>query len=103
MRNKFFILIIAFLGILSCRSNEVIWTEDYQQQRFEEIYEGSQKAFPEDDQRKQFAKYVVEKLKVKLPDGVSSVSNDSLQKIIIRTMADYVESRKSDTLKMAVP
>jgi len=93
MKNKFFILIIAILSISSCIQHEVIWTEDYQQRRFEEIYEGSQKAFPDDDQRKQFAKYVVEKLKVKLPDGVSSVSNDSLQKIIIKTAADYVETR----------
>jgi hypothetical protein len=103
MRNKFFIVIIAFLSISSCISHEAIWTEDYQQRRFDEIYEGSQKLFTDDNERKQFAKYAVEKLKVKLPDGVSSVSSDSLQKIIVKTMADYVETRKSDTVKTIAP
>jgi len=94
---------IAFLSISSCISHEAIWTEDYQQRRFNEIYEGSQKLFTDDDERKQFAKYTVEKLKAKLPEGVSSVSSDSLQKIIIKTTAYYVETRKSDTLKTTVP
>ena|ERR1700743_2049169 len=99
MKNKLLILIFAILSLSSCIPHEEIWTEDYAQRRFNEIYEGSQQVFTDDNQRKEFAKYAVEKLKVKLPDGVSSVSSDSLQKIIIKTMADFVETHKSDTSK----
>ena len=105
MYKTLIIIAFVYLYFSSCKSQnrDSIWTKNYEKERFHEIYEGSRTAFPDDSQRKALALYTIEKLKSKLPNGVSSVSSDSLQKLFINIMADYIENRKNKSLKIMVP
>jgi len=104
--NKVSVIVaIVCFCISSCKSQNggSIWTKDYEKERFNEIYEGSKNVLQDSNQRKLLAQYTVKKLKSKLPDGVASISPDSLQKLIVTIIVEYVKTQDTDKLQMVVP
>jgi len=99
------IIILTLVSISSCKpqSHGSVWTKEYEQKAYDDIYKGSSNVIKDNDQRRQFALYVVKKLKVELPNGMESVSADSLQKLFAKTGAEYVESNANNNFKMNVP
>ncbi|WP_426670801.1 hypothetical protein ACPPVU_06120 [Mucilaginibacter sp. McL0603] len=96
---------MTFLGISSCKpqSHGSVWTKEYEQNAYNDIYKGSSNVIKDTVQRRQFALYVVKKLKLELPNGTESVSADSLQRVFAKAGAEYAESNDSNNFTMDVP
>lgn len=79
-----------------------MWTKDYERDAYNQVYDGA-RVFKDANQRKQFALFVVSKLKSELPNGLSSVSKDSLGILYQKIGLSYAKSFNTDNLRMTIP
>jgi len=81
MLKRILLLTIIPIVCFSCNFHTKYWTEAYYNASYKYIYDLNGQYFKDTSQRKVFTKYEIDRLKVELPGGLSSVSNDSLLKI----------------------
>ena len=87
MRKTVFTYFAVVMGLI-CLSQQTygqsMWTKDYRENVFNTLYNGLEMNFPNDSIKMQFTGCLVDKLKNSLPEGVASVSRDSLDNLITK-------------------
>jgi hypothetical protein len=78
--------------ILSCRSQnhaDSVWTDAYQQKIYQQLDDAIKSRLQDQQKRKQLVSYIVTRLKAELPDGLNSVSADSLHRLSVKIGKEY--------------
>lgn len=89
--------------ILSCnpnaqvKKNSNVWTKDYELKEYKQVDDEIRPELPDEQKRQQLVSYVIKRLKAELPNGVESVSADSLYKLCITIGKDYAFSHTENT------
>ncbi|MDB5137431.1 MAG: hypothetical protein JWP37_4034 [Mucilaginibacter sp.] len=90
--KRIFLLALIFIGFLGCRSknqNTIVWTEAYEAKVYKTMDNFAKLRMRDNQKRNLFVSYLVKRLKAVLPNGINSVSVDSLRKLAIKIGADY--------------
>lgn len=100
--KKLLILILVIATFTSCKRKNV-WTKDYERKAYDTVYTSLGSIMKDSAQRKEFSLYIVGKLKAKLPFGIETISDDSLNKLSSKIAAEYTESHKSQDFQAVLP
>jgi hypothetical protein len=90
--KKAFLVIILLISISSCKwndKNDSIWTKEYELKLYREIDAEVSERLPDDDKRQKLVAFIIKRLKEELPQGVESVSKDSLQILSVKIGKEY--------------
>src|SRR5579862_7436648 len=87
--KKTLLTISISLNILFCFSQtvttqKIVWTKEYEENIYNQVYNTMSLSFPNDSLRKQFSACIIEKLKKTLPEGLQSIPTDSLNRLANR-------------------
>lgn len=100
MKNALLIL-IALACITACNSRsdkKTVWTKEYENKLYNQIDNAAKARIPDENKRSELVVYTLKRLKQALPNGLESVSNDSLQSISAKIGADYSSKHKYSTV-----
>ena len=100
--KKLLILTLVIATFTSCQRKNV-WTKDYEKQTYDTMYTELGSIMKDSAQRKDFCKFIVSKLKTKLPYGIESVSGDSLSKLSRKIAIEYEASHKTQDFQAVIP
>lgn len=95
--KQFLFIFFAFICLSACSSNGVkksVWTKDYENKLYKQIDDAAKPGIPDENKRTELVVYTLKRLKQALPNGLESVSNDSLQTISAKIGADYSATHK---------
>lgn len=95
--KKIALIFFAFLCIAACKSsdkNKSVWTKEYENKLYKQIDDAAKPRIPDENKRSELVVYTLKRLKQALPNGLESVSNDSLQTISAKIGADYSSTHK---------
>ena len=100
-------IIILFIAVLVCSACLKIkhsrsWTESYYKKMYGYLDTINAATLKDANQRKLFTTYETNRLKAILPDGFSSVSQDSLEKIFAKLGKDYVKTHDVEGLRVVL-
>jgi hypothetical protein len=79
--KKTLLTISISLNVLLCFS-QTVWTKEYEENIYSQVYKTMSLNFPNDSLRQQFSTCIIEKLKKALPGGLQSLPTDSLNKLV---------------------
>jgi hypothetical protein len=97
--KRILLIILIFISISSCKHHSRVWTNEYYRISYQYVDSINKGIFRVDSQRKQMTKWEIERLKVELPDGLSSVSHDSLIRLCARIGQEYSKTHNPDDLQ----
>ncbi len=91
MNKLFLVLILACLVISSCKGqpNSKIWTEKYEQGLYNYLDSVSKPSMQDEQKRKKYVEFIISRLKQEVPNGLNSVSKDSLHSLNIKIGREY--------------
>ena len=98
MNNLFWLLILACL-VSSCKGqpNSKIWTEKYEQWLYNYLDSVSKPSMQDQQKRKKYVEFIIGRLKQEVPNGLNSVSKDSLHSLNIKIGREYaMQERGTD-------
>jgi hypothetical protein len=90
--KKTLLILLILIGFLSCKSHnnsKSVWTETYEGKLYKQLDNGFKTRFRDAEKRHKLVSYTVKRLKVDLPNGLESVSIDSLNNLCIKIGTDY--------------
>ncbi|NNU33075.1 hypothetical protein HK413_00695 [Mucilaginibacter sp. S1162] len=96
MKNALLIF-IALVCLTACNSHsdkKTAWTKEYENKLYKQIDDAAKPRIPDENKRSELVVYTLKRLKQALPNGLESVSNDSLQSISAKIGADYSSTHK---------
>lgn len=98
--KKALILFICCSLIWSCKQkqkpNPGIWTEKYEQGLYNYLDSTTKGGISDEQERISYVKYMVKRIKEEIPNGLNSVSKDSLKSLNIKISREYLIKRKSE-------
>ena len=85
------IFVLVFSLSSSCRSqtNAKVWTKKYEQGLYDYLDSSLKPTMPDPVERKKYVLYFVMRAKQEIPNGINSVSKDSLHNLNIRIGREY--------------
>ncbi|WP_343115088.1 hypothetical protein, partial [Mucilaginibacter sp.] len=91
MYKAFCGLSFIFLLLSSCKgqSNSKVWTKKYEQGLYNYLDSTSKPSMPIESKRSKYILFIIKRLKQEIPDGLNSVSKDSLHSLNIRIGREY--------------
>jgi hypothetical protein len=95
--KKILFIFFAFACLTGCNSQsgkKTAWTKDYEDKLYKQIDDAAKPRIPDENKRSELVVYTLKRLKQALPNGLESVSNDSLQTITAKIGADYSATHK---------
>jgi hypothetical protein len=95
------VLFVVLIWFTACNSNsakKTVWTKDYEDKLYKQIDDAAKPRIPDENKRSELVLYTLKRLKQALPNGLESVSNDSLQKISAKIGSDYSSTHKYSTI-----
>jgi hypothetical protein len=98
--KKITLVFFAFACLTACNSQgdkKSVWTKDYEDKLYKQIDYAAKPRIPDENKRSELVVYTLKRLKQALPNGLESVSNDSLQAISAKIGADYSSTHKYST------
>ncbi len=102
--KKTFLIVLLPICFMSCiKRNSRAWTEAYYNKMYDSIYQINSTIIKDDSERKLFTAYEIKRLKTELPNGFSSVSDDSLSRIFSKLGKDYAKTHDAANMKAALP
>jgi len=93
-------LSVIFLNLLfvccnSSENKESVWTTAYEAKWHRQIDSELKLRLPDDDDREDMLNYIIKRFKTELPNGIESVSADSVNKLSVKIGKDYAYSHVS--------
>ena len=84
-------LAISAISLSACntQNSSGVWTKKYEQGLYNYVNSTSKATMPDSAKRKRFVEFFVERFKQELPNGLNSVSKDSLKSLNIRIGREY--------------
>jgi hypothetical protein len=91
MKNLLLLIsvVIVFLSCNSVADKKSVWTDAYEAKLYSQIDNELKPRLPDDANRNELVAYIIKGLKVELPNGVESVSNDSLYRLSVKLGKEY--------------
>ncbi|MEB0263647.1 MULTISPECIES: hypothetical protein [unclassified Mucilaginibacter] len=91
--NRLLIIFIAYniITATACKAqpNPKVWTKKYEQGFYNYLDSTSKPTMPNKVQREKYVNFFLERLKQEIPNGLNSVSKDSLKNLNIRLGREY--------------
>ncbi len=84
----FCILLMLFTCCTSVEKGNV-WTYAYEEKLYKQLDEQAKTVFPVKEKRRALLEYVIKRYKEELPNGMESISSDSLQQLSVKIGAEY--------------
>jgi hypothetical protein len=103
MLKRTLLLTIISITYFSCNFHTKYWTEAYYNASYKYIYDLNGQYIKDTSQRKIFTKYEIDRLKVELPGGLSSVPKDSMLKVCANIGDEYNKTQNTSNLQMTLP
>jgi hypothetical protein len=91
--KRIFAVCILWVSFISCKQKhgDQIWTKQYEQDLYKSWDEGMKQRLPSKAKRDSFVSYSIKRLKLELPDGIESVSNDSFRVVCAKIGKEYAK------------
>jgi hypothetical protein len=91
MKKELSITLALFLYLSACKwqSKPTIWTKEYEQALYNYVDSTCKPSMPDETERSKYASFYVERVKQEIPDGLNSVSKDSLHNLNMRIGREY--------------
>lgn len=105
MKKNVFI-VVTFLALSSCKwgiKNASVWTPEYEMKLTRQINADISARLPDNAKRQKLVSFIIKRLKEELPQGVESVSKDSLNIISSKIGMEYGYSNGNNTSTGLVP
>ncbi|MBD1364304.1 hypothetical protein IDJ77_10835 [Mucilaginibacter sp. ZT4R22] len=83
------LLTAVMLGSCKAQPNAKIWTKEYEQGLYNYLDSTSKLTMPDKLKRQKYVTFLVRRIKEGIPNGINSVSKDSLQSLHIRVEREY--------------
>jgi hypothetical protein len=96
-------IIVVLTGLSSCIYHSQSWTDAYYNTMYGYFYKINSQYIKNEKNRKLLTIYEITKLKAKLPDGISTVSADSLKKMLAKIGHDFSKEHNMDDWHETVP
>ena len=92
MMKKKIILFLLLLYYFACgaQPNPKVWTAKYEQGLHNYLDSVSKPSLPDTAKRSKYISYIISRLKQEIPNGLNSVSKDSLHNLNIKIGREYV-------------
>jgi hypothetical protein len=92
MKKLFWALIFISTILSACKDqpNSKVWTKDYEQGLYNYLDSTTKPLMPDEKKRVKYIEYFISRVKEKVPNGLNSVSKDSLQSLNIIIGREYV-------------
>ncbi|RWY50163.1 hypothetical protein [Mucilaginibacter gilvus] len=90
--GKFFLIFIGIVFIAQtdkAQPNPKVWTPKYEVGLYNYLDSTSKSVMPDPVKRKKYVVFLVRRIKEGIPNGINSVSKDSLQSLHIRVEREY--------------
>lgn len=89
--NELGILVIMFFFLSACkeRSKSIAWTQEAKQDLYNHLDSISRPNMPDSAKRAKYLTYYVKRVTEEVPNGINSVSRDSLQNLNMRIGREY--------------
>lgn len=89
--NKVLAILFSIFIITSCKGqpNPKVWTKQYEQGFYNYLDSTSKPTMPNKAKRDKYVAFFIERLKQEIPNGLNSVSKDSLKNLNIRLGREY--------------
>lgn len=99
-----FLLLISAISISKAQKpNPKIWIKSEEKAVYDSFYSVANSLFTSDEQKADYAKYCLKYIEESFPNGVDSVSDDSLKKTMYLIGASYTRQAKNFQLKTWTP
>jgi hypothetical protein len=85
------ISICLFLAACKDQPNPNVWTKGYEQGLYDYLEARFKPDMPDAKKRLKFIQFYIKRVKEEIPNGINSVSKDSLQSLDIRIGQEYVQ------------
>jgi hypothetical protein len=95
-------ILFVLIAISACKQGPV-WSQRYKQEVYQGCYAGTIKMFPDTAQRRKFCLYILKNFETDLPNGLASVSKDSLNHIYQRLAIAFTKTNEDQNIKMTIP
>lgn len=97
---KKIMILFAFGSLIwACKQrqkpNPNIWTEKYEQGLYNYIDSTTKAGMPDELERKNYVNYMVKRIKEETPNGLNSVSKDSLKSLNIKISREYLIKQRN--------
>ncbi len=104
--KKIILVVLVFTGMVSCKpknQNKYAWTPAYELKAYTDMDNAIKPRMADDAKRKLFVNYIVAHLKAELPNGLESVSADSINKLSIKIGKEYTFAHADQLSLKSVP
>jgi hypothetical protein len=102
--KKILFIVLIFINISSCKNNHKnVWTKEYEKDIAKGLDDTLKAILKNENQRKEFVIYFINKAKSTLPRGIESISSDSLRKLFAKWGNEYEQSHNLNNIDASVP
>ncbi|MDB5288425.1 MAG: hypothetical protein JWR05_3374 [Mucilaginibacter sp.] len=84
-----FLFMSFFMSACNGQSKSKVWTKNYEQGLYNYLDSTSKPSMPDDVKRAKYTEFTITQLKKELPNGLNSVSKDSLHALNIKIGREY--------------
>lgn len=96
--KKIAVLIIALSFLSACKGqpNPKVWTKKYEQGFYNYLDSTCKPTMPDLAKRSKYVAFIISRLKEEIPNGLNSVSKDSLHNLNIRIGREYAMKERNE-------
>src|SRR6185312_3463551 len=88
-KTTILLLTLLYLSACGAQSNPKVWTTKYEEGFYNYLDSVSKPTMPDPVKRSKYISYIIKRVKEELPNGLNSVSNDSLHNLNMRIGREY--------------
>jgi len=92
-RVLIFFSLILILSACKAKPTPAVWTPKYEEGFYKYLDSVSKPTMPDEAKRSKFVSFLISRLKEEIPNGLNSVSKDSLHNLNIRLSREYTEKQ----------
>lgn len=102
--KKILFIVLLFISIPSCKNNHKnVWTKEYEKDMAKDLDDTLKTILKNENQRKEFVIFFIKKAKSTLPQGIESITSDSLRKLFEKWGNEYEQSHNLNNLDVSAP